>query len=255
MRNTRCRLVKEIERKIGKSNLNKTLRRYRDSGNQCRASEWCGRLSIVAHAADSVRGKDRRTNAYLRFRVGGRNHGKWKRTETVKNATLSPDFADEKIDFDINDGNAICEDGDTTLEVQLYDDNFCFDSLLGKTTIKIKKYISQALKPHTAFHQLYTYKFGEGYIKGASVKLTISFQHAFEGIAVFTLVDGRNLADRGGALDKQGEKDADDAWSLCTLFSIQSLSISDKLRLLFFLFFRHLYLNRRRRLCRSLCCH
>jgi len=89
------------------------------------------------------------------------------------------------------------------LEVELYDDNFPFDALLGKATIKCKKLIEHPLKPYTAFHQLHIYKFGQGYAKTANVKLTLSFQHSYEGIAVFTLVDGRNLANRGGIMDKQ----------------------------------------------------
>lgn len=97
VRNTRYQLVKNIEDKLAKQNLNKTIRRYRDRENRCRASEWCGRLSVIAHEADNVRGKDNRTNAFLRFRIGGKSFETWKRTETVKNSTLSPDFADEKV--------------------------------------------------------------------------------------------------------------------------------------------------------------
>jgi len=59
LRNTRFKLVKIIEAKLEKQNLNKTTRRYRDSESRCRSSEWCGRLSIVAHEADGVRGKVR----------------------------------------------------------------------------------------------------------------------------------------------------------------------------------------------------
>ena len=192
-----------IEQKLETQNLNKTLRRYRDEENnsmqpKVRASEWCGRVSIVAHEADGVKGKDKRTNAYLRFRVGGAKYGEWKCTKTVKNSTLTPDFADEKLMFDIEDGNAICENNDATLEVEIFDDNFPFDAKLGKCTIKLKKFIATPLKPRTAYHQMHIYKFGSGYIKTASVKLTISFEHGFEGIAVFTLLDARNLADRGG---------------------------------------------------------
>jgi hypothetical protein len=89
------------------------------------------------------------------------------------------------------------------LEVELYDDNFPYDALLGKTTITCKKFIENPLKPSTAYYQLHVYKFGQGYVKTANVKLTLSFQHSYEGVAVFTLVDGRNLANRGGMMGKQ----------------------------------------------------
>jgi hypothetical protein len=162
-----------------------------------------GRLSVVAHEASDVKGKDKRTNAYLKFRIGGAQNGTWKRTKTVKNATTEPDFADEKIDFDITDGNLICQDNDTTLEVALYDDNFPFDALLGTATIKCRKFIES---PSTAFkdtHQLHVYKFGKGFTLTAKVKLSLKFERGFAGISVFTMVDGRNLANRGGVMDKQ----------------------------------------------------
>ena len=197
LRHTRYMLVKVIEAKLEEQNLNKTLRRYRDKSDRVRASEWCGRVTVLAHEAEGVKGKDKRTNAYLRFRIGGDHYGgSWKRTKTVKNSTTTPDFADEKIDIDITDGNKICENNDATLEVEIFDDNFPFDQKLGRVTIKLKKFIKNPLKPYMAYHQMHVYKFGEGYINTASVKLTISFQLGYEGIAVFTLVDARNLANR-----------------------------------------------------------
>lgn len=205
LRYTRYKLVKLIEAKLDAVNLNKTLRRYKDIQNNCvpkiRASEWNGCLNIIAHEADGVKGKDKRTNAYLRFRLGG--VGDWKKTKTVKNSTTTPDFTDEKITFDVLDGNKICENNDATLEVEIFDDNFPFDAKLGKCTIKLKKFIIHPLKPITGYHQMHIYKFGEGFIKTASVKLSISFEGGFEGISVFALHDARNLADKGGFGDKQ----------------------------------------------------
>ena len=223
---------------LDKQGLNKTCRRFKDmhADNFVRASEWNGRLTVVCHEAEGVIGKDKRTNAYITCRIGTSSHNPWKRTKTVKNATTEPDFADEKLTFDITDGNSICTDNDTTLDVRLYDDNGGLgDSLLGSVTVKCREFLTDpgawafrlhrrllcslmcvafmALCSHmcmcvtgkvqTQHHQLHVYKFGKGFTLTAKLKLSLSYENGFAGISVFTLVDGRNLANRGGKFDKQ----------------------------------------------------
>lgn len=205
LRNTRFAIVRECERVLEKKNLNRNLRALLDRREKkLRPSEWCGRLSIICHEGDEVRGRDKRTNCYMRLRLGDHHPSeRTKRTRTVKNATASPDFANEQVHFDITDGNFICEDSDVSLVVDLYDDNTFVDDHLGSVKIKCRKFIENPNKPFTQFHIMHAYKLGKGYTKTASVKLTISYERALPGIALFTLIDGRNLADRGSALDEQ----------------------------------------------------
>ena len=199
LKDIRFELVREIEKKFSAQNLNKTLRRFNDTEKMCRASEWCGRLIITVHEGDNVIGKDKRTNAFVSFQLGDCQ----KRTETVKNATLSPDFADEQIHFDVLDGNKLCEDNDLNLKVLLYDDNYISDSLLGTCNIKLKHFIQNPNVKESSYHQLHVYKFRKGYTNTAKLKISLIYHQAHPGLALFTLIDGRNLANRGGLFDEQ----------------------------------------------------
>jgi len=200
IKSLRKKIVAMIETKFQSQGLNKQMRRFIDTDNKCRASEWVGRLVVIVHEGHNVVGKDKRTNAFLRCKIGCSHT---KQTDTVKNATRAPDFADEKLTFDVLDGNSLCENNDLNLQVQLFDDNYIFDTLLGTCNVKLKTIMKTPNTKITKCHQLHLFKFRSGYVNTAKVKLSLIYHNAHPGLVLFTLFDGRNLANRGGLIDEQ----------------------------------------------------
>ena len=166
-----------------------------------------GQISVTVHEGININNSDSKLNAYVVGKLCGAKKGALKKTtKTTQKATNGndPDFSDEKLRFDIIDieklkAAAVKENGNDTstavmLTFELWDDNYLSDKSLGVCQVDISELLKRPTVPLKMKFSL---------DKGGELNLTICFMASFSGIVKVTLIEARNLPDKGGMMDTQ----------------------------------------------------
>ena len=148
-----------------------------------------GMLKVSVVEAQNVKGKDGSLNCYIFLRVGPLKHAHGHRTKTVKckQASLANPKWNQDFNIPLDDVKKLVEEEDVTLTVDIYDDNFVMDTLLGTSTIKLRKLFLN----HSGLEREQFYDFTPA--GGGQIKLKIAWWQAAKGAALLTLVEGKDL--------------------------------------------------------------
>ena len=153
------------------------------------AGEAPGMLRVTVVEAQNVKGKDSSLNCYVYLRVGPLKSAQGYRTKTVKckYSSLANPKWDQDFDIPLENVEKLVEDDDVNLTVDIYDDNYVLDTLLGTAVIKLKKLFMQNSGVSKEEFHIFTPA------AGGQVKLKICWWKASKGAALLTLVDGKDF--------------------------------------------------------------
>lgn len=160
-----------------------------------------GQLSVTFHEGKGIKGADSNLQCYAMAKLCNAKKGAFRqKTETTKKVTEGdPQFTDEKLKFSIIDIaklKALSNDGaDVDLSVEVFDDNYMSDKSCGKCVINIRELL---LRPNYPWKQEFAL---DG--NGGTITLTLCFLASYSGVVKMTLLEGRNLPNKGGMMDTQ----------------------------------------------------
>ncbi|GMI16140.1 hypothetical protein TrLO_g13746 [Triparma laevis f. longispina] len=160
-----------------------------------------GQLSVTFHEGKNVKGSDSNLQCYAVAKLCNAKKGAFKQqTNTTKKVTEGdPQFTDEKLKFSIIDLAKLksqSNDGENvTLTVEIFDDNYMSDKSCGKCVINVKDIM---LRPNYPWKQDFAL---DG--NGGTISITLCFLASYAGVVKMTLLEGRNLPNKGGMMDTQ----------------------------------------------------
>eukprot|EP00519_Triparma_laevis_P003355 CAMPEP_0182506790 /NCGR_PEP_ID=MMETSP1321-20130603/21932_1 /TAXON_ID=91990 /ORGANISM="Bolidomonas sp., Strain RCC1657" /LENGTH=2200 /DNA_ID=CAMNT_0024712587 /DNA_START=158 /DNA_END=6756 /DNA_ORIENTATION=- len=160
-----------------------------------------GQLCVTFHEGKEVKGSDSNLQCYAVAKLCNAKKGAFKQqTKTTKKVTEGdPQFTDEKLKFSIIDLAKLksqSNDGENvTLTVEIFDDNYMSDKSCGKCVINVKDLL---LRPNYPWKQDFVL---DG--NGGTISLTLCFLASYAGVVKMTLLEGRNLPNKGGMMDTQ----------------------------------------------------
>ena len=163
-----------------------------------------GRLRIRCVEAHNVHRRGSaptktKIDAFMRFTLGRHKKAPRKKTKIYRRSNHHPIFDDEEIRFDLVDPSDYVANGDIDLTLELFDQNAWADELICAGNISILRYMVEA----------------GGVVETVSLKVPgedradttftgeFTFEPAVVGTCVFTLYEGRNLAN----MDSVGKQD------------------------------------------------